>query len=57
MDFPVVIKSAYGRDLRYPVNSEQASAFSGLTGRKTVSDADLRWLSRLGFNVIEQEAS
>jgi hypothetical protein len=56
MEFPVNIKSAYGRVLRYPANEQQARGWERITGKKTVTDDDLRGLELLGFNVVESLA-
>lgn len=44
------LRSAYGQDRVYPKNIT-AFAFCALTGRKTFSDADLKVIRELGFEL------
>jgi hypothetical protein len=46
----IELRSAYGHDRVYPKNLT-AFAFCSLTGRKTLSDADLRVIQELGFEL------
>lgn len=48
-DVEVVVKSNYGAEAIYVV-SQQATAISHLTGRKTVTRSDINALKALGFN-------
>lgn len=45
------IQRNYGIDCLYVVDSEQAKLIRGLTGKKTVSEQELRNLSALGFEI------
>jgi hypothetical protein len=49
MNIEIEIKNIYGNELKYVVNSEQARSLSKLTGRKTLTDLDIRALKELGF--------
>ena len=45
----IEIKNIYGNELKYVVDGEQARSLSKLTGRKTLTDLDIRALKELGF--------
>jgi len=49
MNIEIEIKNIYGNELKYVVNSEQARSLCKLTGRKTLTDVDIRALKELGF--------
>jgi len=51
----VKLRTAYGNDLIDPV-CEVAHTFTRLTGRRTLTKADIRWIKILGYTVVvEQE--
>ena len=51
MEIIVCIRNVYGNELIYPV-CEQAKLFTQLSGRKTLSPADIGVIEKLGFTVV-----
>jgi len=51
MEIIVCIRNVYGNELIYPV-CETAKLFADLTGRKTLSPADIGVIEKLGFTVV-----
>lgn len=49
MNIEIEIKNVYGNELNYIVDSEKAFLLSQLTGRKTLTDEDIKALKGLGF--------
>ncbi len=49
MNIEIEIKNVYGSELKYVVDSEKALLLSQLTGRKTLTDEDIKALKGLGF--------
>jgi hypothetical protein len=47
----IEIKSNYGNEAIYPAN-EAAANFAKLTGKKTLSRADIATIKNLGFDVV-----
>lgn len=56
MNIQVRIESAYGRELRYPVDPDQAQALRVLTGTRTITDAQQNALLALGHTFTETRA-
>ena len=52
MEIHVKVKSVYGNDLIYIVEKGKANLVRVLTGKKTVSEADIYALRGLGIEVI-----
>ena len=50
MKITVEVKNVYGIDRIYPV-CPKAKAFMSLTGNKTLSDADIKLIKSLGFEI------
>lgn len=44
-------QNKYGTEFVYIKNPEIAGAISNLTGRKTLTDIDIKYLKRLGFTL------
>jgi hypothetical protein len=53
MQVIVQVRSVYGNEMIYPV-CENAKRFASLTGKKTLSQNDLRDIEALGFKVFAQ---
>jgi hypothetical protein len=54
MDLEINIKNEYGHARRYIVDPRLEAAYTRLTGRMTIRDADLDALLALGVRVVEQ---
>lgn len=52
----VTIRQVYGQTMLYPA-CDKALAICELTGRKTISGADIKTLAKLGISVKEGTAS
>ena len=51
MKIQVQLKQSYGRDLIYPV-CDKAKAFAALVGQKTLTDQDIKIITKsLGFEL------
>lgn len=46
-------RSVYGNDLHYVVDPHQAEVIGALTGRKTLTSADMLALRALGHEVVQ----
>jgi hypothetical protein len=49
MNIEINIKNVYGNELKYIVDQDKALLLSQLTGRKTLTDQDIKALKGLGF--------
>lgn len=52
----VQIKSVYGNELIYPINTT-AQQFAKLVGKKTLSRADLQIIKSLGFEIEHSQVT
>jgi hypothetical protein len=48
----VFIKNVYGNETIYIKNSDVAFAITQLTGNKTLTDSNIKWLKALGFEFV-----
>ncbi len=53
ISIPIFSRSVYGRTHFYPADKAQAEALALLTDQKTLSQAHLRGLQKLGFALVE----
>jgi hypothetical protein len=48
----VFIKNVYGNETIYIKNPDVAFAITQLTGNKTLTDGNIKWLKALGFEFV-----